>query len=62
MSIGEEFVYNVMAELANIFENVDKLLYENKSQFNSILRTQIHLISKIYELISSKNNITGINS
>jgi hypothetical protein len=55
MSIGEEFVYTVMGKIAEIFESLDKFYYDNKYQFNNLLKTQIHFLSKKYTYRGLKN-------
>lgn len=55
MSIGEEFAYNVMGEIAEIFESLDKFYYDDKHQFNNLLKTQIYFLSEKYYYKSIKN-------
>lgn len=39
MSVGEEFVYSIMGEAAEVFDNLDKLNYDNKHQFDNLIKT-----------------------
>ena len=55
MNTGDEFVYEVMAKIMNIFNKVTALEYENEGQFHMIFKAQILFLSKEFNLKGKKD-------